>query len=62
MPCFLEKDGARTDTIVEACTHYPLLVERFTRLARWPVTWLDPAPAIAKRVVALIGSPRGRRS
>ena len=57
MPCFLEKDGARTDTIVEACTHYPLLIERFTRLAPWPVTWLDPAPAIAKRVVALIGAP-----
>jgi len=56
MPCFLEKDGARTDTIVLACTHYPLLLERFNRLAPWPVTWLDPAPAIAKRVVALIGT------
>ncbi|ARQ02238.1 glutamate racemase [Pseudorhodoplanes sinuspersici] len=55
MPCFLEKDGARTDTIVLACTHYPLLLERFNRVAPWPVTWLDPAPAIAKRVVALIG-------
>jgi len=55
MPCFLEKDGARTDTIVLACTHYPLLLERLNRLAPWPVTWLDPAPAIAKRVVALIG-------
>ena len=60
MPCFLEKDGARTDTIVLACTHYPLLLERFNRVAPWPVTWLDPAPAIAKRVVALIGAqPEG---
>ena len=55
LPCFLEKDGARTDTIALACTHYPLLLERFNCLAPWPVTWLDPAPAIAKRVVALIG-------
>ncbi len=55
MPCFLEQDGARTDTIVLACTHYPLLLERLNRLSPWPVTWLDPAPAIAKRVVALVG-------
>ena len=27
--CFIDKDGARTDTIVLACTHYPLLLERF---------------------------------
>ena len=28
-----------------------------TRLAPWPVTFLDPAPAIARRVVDLIGPP-----
>lgn len=55
MPCFLQKDSKRTDTIVLACTHYPLLLAHFKRLAPWPVTWLDPAPAIAKRVVALVG-------
>ena len=32
-----------------ACTHYPLLQEVFTRLAPWPVRWIDPAPAIARR-------------
>ena len=32
-PCFVEKDGARTDTIVLACTHYPLLLDRL-RAAR----------------------------
>ena len=52
--CFIEKDGARTDTIVLACTHYPLLLERFRANAPWPVTWLDPAPAIARRVVDLM--------
>jgi glutamate racemase len=56
-PCFVEKDGARTDTVVLACTHYPLLLERMRKLAPWPVDWLDPAPAIARRVVDLIGPP-----
>src|SRR5262245_42942215 len=54
-PCFVTRGRDRTDTIVLACTHYPLLLERLTRLARWPVTFLDPAPAIARRVVELIG-------
>lgn len=50
-PCFVaDADGRRTDVIVLACTHYPLLLETFGRLAPWPVTWIDPAPAIARRV------------
>ncbi len=52
-PCFVES-GTRTDTIVLACTHYPLLLERFEKLAAWPVDWLDPAPAIARRVADLL--------
>jgi glutamate racemase len=52
--CFVEKDGRRTDTIVLACTHFPLLIERFRVNAPWPVTWLDPAPAIARRVADLM--------
>src|SRR3954471_14078162 len=27
-PCFVESDAARTDTVVLACTHYPLLLDR----------------------------------
>ena len=57
-PCFqgdAEDAQARTDTIVLACTHYPLLRERFVQLAPWPVDWIDPAPAIARRVAALLG-------
>jgi glutamate racemase len=54
-PCFVEDGVTRTDTVVLACTHYPLLLERFTALAPWPVDWIDPAPAIARRVVDLIG-------
>ena len=58
-PCFVEDGAERTDTIVLACTHYPLLLDRFERLAPWPVRWLDPAPAIARRVVELVGPVAG---
>ena len=60
-PCFVEADGARTDTVVLACTHYPLLLDRLERLAPWPVNWIDPAPAIARRVVDLLGPAGARR-
>lgn len=53
-PCFID-DGVRTDTVVLACTHYPLLMKQVTRLAPWPVDWIDPAPAIARRVSDLLG-------
>ena len=58
-PCFVEASGRRTDTIVLACTHYPLLLARLTVLAPWPVNFIDPASAIARRVVDLLGSPSG---
>jgi glutamate racemase len=56
-PCFVDGDGRRTDTVVLACTHYPLVLDSFARLAPWPVDWIDPAPAIARRVTDLIGKP-----
>ena len=70
-PCFETRGAARTDAIVLACTHYPLLIESFRRLAPWTVTWIDPAPAIARRADQLLAerfgadpqveaSPRGR--
>ena len=63
-PCFVglgADDPARTDTVVLACTHYPLLLDRLAKLAPWPVDWIDPAPAIARRVSDLLG-PAGRES
>jgi glutamate racemase len=57
-PCFVEDAGdksIRTDTVVLACTHYPLLMDRLVALAPWPVDWIDPAPAIARRVADLLG-------
>jgi glutamate racemase len=59
-PCFVgdgENDPDRTDTVVLACTHYPLLMDRLVRLAPWPVDWIDPAPAIARRASELLGPP-----
>jgi glutamate racemase len=60
-PCFVNGDK-RTDTVVLACTHYHLLLDCFTRLAPWPVNFIDPAAAIARRVVDLIGHARARKS
>ncbi|WP_296707765.1 glutamate racemase [Rhodoblastus sp.] len=48
-PCFVGHDGRHTDSVVLACTHYPLLLDSFKRLAPWSVRWIDPAPAIARR-------------
>lgn len=53
-PCFVDGD-LRTDAVVLACTHYPLLLDRLIALAPWPVEWIDPAPAIARRVANLLG-------
>ncbi|MBV9346463.1 MAG: glutamate racemase [Pseudolabrys sp.] len=60
-PCFVDKDSRRTDAIVLACTHYPLLLRRLIALAPWPVDWIDPAPAIARRVVDLLGRAESSR-
>jgi glutamate racemase len=54
MPCFMEMGDKRTDVVVLGCTHYPLLRHRFESLAPWPVTWLDPSPAIARRAANLL--------
>ena len=58
-PGFVDEGGRRTDTVVLACTHYPLLLARLERLAPWPVTFIDPAPAIARRVADLSGPQAG---
>jgi glutamate racemase len=52
--CFVEVDGRCTDIVVLACTHYPFLADIMAELAPWPVSWLDPAPAIARRLVTVL--------
>jgi len=59
-PCFIANGRARTDAIALACTHYPLLLERFQRLAPWETQWIDPAPAIARRAGQVLGEAPGQ--
>ncbi|MBV1707098.1 MAG: glutamate racemase [Hyphomicrobiales bacterium] len=53
-PAFVTGPQGRTDVVVLACTHYPLLMAQLRRLAPWEVNWIDPAPAIARRVDHLL--------
>jgi glutamate racemase len=53
-PCFREKEGLRTDAVALACTHYPLLLETYRRVAPWEVAWIDPSAAIARRVSSVL--------
>ncbi len=55
-PCFVTREGARTDIVVLACTHYPFLIEQMEAVAPWPVDWHDPAPAIARQVARVLGA------
>lgn len=51
-----QRDGrAQTDVIVLGCTHYPLILPALDRVAPWPVLWIDPAPAVTRRVMHLLG-------
>jgi glutamate racemase len=62
LPAFVQQDGRRTDTVVLACTHYPLLQARLAALAPWPVTWVNPAAAIARRVADVLGKAAQKRA
>jgi glutamate racemase len=53
--CFITRGDRRTDVVTLSCTHYPLLLDRFEQLAPWPVIWIDPAPAIARRMKHVLG-------
>lgn len=55
-PCFVERDGRRTDIVVLACTHYPFLINRMRKTAPWPVDWIDTSEAIARRTLSLAAS------
>ncbi len=54
-PAFIEKAGRRTDTIVLGCTHYPLIETELVSASRWPVRFIDPAPAVARRLRDVLG-------
>ena len=48
-PMFDQSDGARIDTVVLACTHFPLLADEL-RAAFPDVTYVDGGPGIARRI------------
>jgi glutamate racemase len=58
MPVFRKRDDRVTDVVVLGCTHYPLLLDEIREVAPWPVTYIDPAPAIARRVSDLLRSAK----
>ena len=45
--------GERMDTIVLACTHFPLVADRLAAVAPRPLTFVDGAKGIARRVAYL---------
>ena len=53
-PAFVDEGGTKTDVVVLGCTHYPLLLDKLDALAPWPVAWLDPAPAIGRRIANVL--------
>ena len=55
-PIFAELD---VDTVVLACTHFPLLRDELAAAAPRPVAWVDSGEAIARRVESLLGEVRG---
>lgn len=61
-PAFVQDGALRTDCIVLACTHYPLLLSHFERLAPWPVDFVDPAPAIARQTSHILHDQLGFRT
>ncbi len=47
--------GERVDTVVLACTHFPLLADELTAAAPHPLSFVDGGAGIARRVVHLLG-------
>ncbi len=58
-PAFVRRGAAMTDQVVLACTHYPLLLDVLRNAAPWPVAWIDPAQAIARRAHDVLGTASG---
>lgn len=47
---------AGIDTLVLGCTHYPFLLPTIERLAGDGITVIDPAPAVARQTLRLLGA------
>lgn len=42
---------SKIDQVVLGCTHFPFLLDELLEAAPYPVGWIDPAEAVAKRVL-----------
>lgn len=51
--------GSRLDTVVLACTHFPLLAGELAAAFGRPMRWVDSGQAIANRVAQLLGDSTG---
>ena len=51
---FEGSDCRRVDTMVLGCTHYPLLLPILREILPDPVLWINPASAIARRVMHVL--------
>ena len=49
-------DQPNIDTVILACTHFPLLIEELKPQMPSHVRWIDSGPAIARRVSSLVNT------
>jgi glutamate racemase len=49
--------AAGVDTVVLGCTHYPFLLDEIRQLLGDDVAVIDPAPAVARQTMRLLGTP-----
>ena len=59
-PLFADSTEPLLDTIVLACTHFPLLKDELEKAAPRKVHWIDSAGAIARRAQSLLGDVQKR--
>lgn len=53
-PLFSGQSGADIDTVVLACTHFPLLRDELKAAVTQTVQWIDSGEAIARRVNSIV--------
>lgn len=53
-PLFSGQSGADIDTVVLACTHFPLLRDELKSAVTQTVRWIDSGEAIARRVKSIV--------
>jgi glutamate racemase len=55
-PLFSGRMGADVDSVVLACTHFPLLKKELQAAVTQSVNWIDSGAAIAKRVESILSN------